>query len=136
MTSVNASVLNNQIDVNGVSCVVTNNFVLHDNAVRQIEELTKCAQNENNITFLRIMIDVGGCSGMRYHMILDDYVSENDLVVLHNDKPYVVIDEYSMEYIKDGVLEYEETLEGANFKIQNPNASASCSCGSSFGCGM
>lgn len=108
-------------------------FKVTDEAKKQIEE--SCHQDINNLSFLRIMIEIGGCAGMKYHIIIDDYIADNDLMMKFNDKIYLVIDDYSMEYLKDGILDFEETLEFSGFKIDNPNAKSSCSCGNSFGCG-
>jgi iron-sulfur cluster assembly accessory protein len=106
-------------------------FTIDDSATEQIKTLIN-----NQEMFLRIMVDIGGCAGMKYHIILDDYISENDITFKKDNKIIVAIDDYSFSYIKGSVLEYEESFEGASFKINNPNATGSCSCGSSFSCGM
>lgn len=111
----------------------TKDFTLTDGAKAKIIELCKREESLEK-PFLRIMVEAGGCAGLKYHMILDDYISENDIIFTENDTNILVIDDYSMEYLKDGSLEYEETLESSGFKINNPNIQSSCSCGSSFNC--
>lgn len=109
------------------------NFSITDAAKEQIK--ASCHTEATSQTFLRIMIEIGGCAGMKYHIIIDDYLADNDLVMKFDEKIYLAIDDYSMEYLKGGTLDFEETLEFSGFKLDNPNASSSCSCGSSFGCG-
>lgn len=113
-------------------------FQITNSAKERIRESCKDNSNktsEDSEMFLRIMVEIGGCAGMRYHIIIDDYLADNDLILKIKDRPYLVIDDYSMEYLKGGIVDYEETLEFAGFKVHNPNATLGCSCGSSFGCG-
>jgi iron-sulfur cluster assembly protein len=110
-------------------------FKIQKSAKDKIIEIIQNEKNWSSDVFLRIMIDIGGCAGMRYHIILDDYISDNDLVSKYKKRPILVIDEYSMTYLKNGTLKYEENLDGAGFIIDNPNATGSCSCNSSFSCG-
>ena len=106
-------------------------FKITDEARKQIE--ASCHEEGKN-DFLRIMIEIGGCAGMKYHIIIDDYIADNDLLTKEEDKIYLAIDDYSMEYLKGGTLHYEEGLEFSGFKLDNPNATSNCSCGNSFGC--
>ena len=122
-----------KITINDVDCFELLNFKITNIAKEQILKITKSDKKDDKL-FLRIMIDIGGCSGMRYHMIVDDYISENDLVKLDKEtnNPLLVIDDYSFTYLKDSSLDFEETLENSSFKIDNPNSESSCSCGTSF----
>ena len=90
---------------------------------------------EQNNLFLRIMIEVGGCAGMKYHLIIDDYISNEDFVIKTKDITMVAVDPYSMNYLNGANLDYYETLEGSGFKVTIPDATVACSCGNSFGCG-
>ncbi len=108
-------------------------FSITENAKNKIIELCEREKSLEN-PFLRIMVEAGGCAGLKYHIILDDYISENDIIFKEKERNILVIDDYSMEYLKNGSLEYEEALEGSSFKINNPNVESGCSCGSSFSC--
>jgi iron-sulfur cluster assembly protein len=81
--------------------------------------------------FLRLGVKEGGCSGFSYGMGFDDEQSENDRV-LEIDGLKVVIDEHSVKYLNGLKIDYQETAMGGGFTIDNPNAVATCGCGSSF----
>lgn len=80
---------------------------------------------------LRISIDGGGCSGFSYKFNLDDTVNPDDLVV-ERDGAQVAIDEMSLELLRGSEIDFSTELIGAAFKINNPNATAACGCGTSF----
>lgn len=103
---------------------------LTDSAVNKIKFFTN--QNAKESQFkLRIYIYGGGCGGFQYGFILDDQVSQNDIVIEDNGA-CVVVDPMSLQYLFGGVVDYYEGLEGSKFIIVNPNAKTTCSCGSSF----
>ena len=80
---------------------------------------------------LRVYIQGGGCSGYQYGMALDDNFRDEDLVTdCHGVK--VVVDEVSINYMRGATIDYVDDLMGSGFKVNNPNAVASCGCGSSF----
>jgi iron-sulfur cluster assembly protein len=80
---------------------------------------------------LRVYIQGGGCSGYQYGMALDDNFREEDLVIdCHGVN--VVVDEVSINYMRGATIDYVDDLMGSGFKVNNPNAVASCGCGSSF----
>ncbi|TYB81342.1 HesB/IscA family protein [Maritimibacter fusiformis] len=79
---------------------------------------------------LRVAVEGGGCSGFQYDISLDD-PAEGDLV-LEGEGEQVVIDEVSLPFLADAVIDFTEELIGARFVVQNPNASSSCGCGTSF----
>lgn len=110
-------------------------FKISKEAREKISELCE-KQTDLSKPFLRIMVEAGGCAGLKYHIIIDDYIADNDILFKDegNENPYLIIDDYSLEFLKDGALNYEETLEFAGFKIDNPNVTGNCSCGSSFSC--
>ncbi|TLZ70533.1 MAG: iron-sulfur cluster assembly accessory protein [Methanobacteriota archaeon] len=100
-----------------------------DTAVRRIRVLQ---QKENKPeAALRLRIIAGGCSGMQYRMDLAEAPRSTDLVVAQQDVR-VFVDPKSMTYLRGSKLEWEEDLFGGQFKITNPNAKHSCSCGLSF----
>ena len=79
---------------------------------------------------LRVAVDGGGCSGFQYDITLDE-VAEGDLV-LEGDGECVVVDEVSLPFLANAVIDFTEELIGARFVINNPNATSSCGCGTSF----
>jgi iron-sulfur cluster assembly accessory protein len=79
---------------------------------------------------LRVAVEGGGCSGFQYEIKLDD-VSTDDLV-LESAGEKVVIDSVSLPFLANAVIDFTEELIGARFVIENPNASSSCGCGTSF----
>ena len=80
---------------------------------------------------LRISIDGGGCSGFSYKFDLDDTVNPDDLIV-ERDGAQVALDEMSLELLRGSEIDFSTELIGAAFKINNPNATAACGCGTSF----
>ena len=80
---------------------------------------------------LRISIDGGGCSGFSYKFDLDDTVNPDDLII-ERDGAQVAIDEMSLELLRGSEIDFSTELIGAAFKINNPNATAACGCGTSF----
>ncbi|MBF9032324.1 iron-sulfur cluster assembly accessory protein [Rhodobacterales bacterium HKCCE3408] len=79
---------------------------------------------------LRVAVEGGGCSGFQYDIRLDD-PSEDDLV-LEGSGQKVVVDSVSLPFLADAVIDFTEELIGARFTIENPNATSSCGCGTSF----
>lgn len=79
---------------------------------------------------LRVAVEGGGCSGFQYEITLGD-ASEGDLV-LEGSGQKVVIDEISLPFLSNAVIDFSDELIGARFVIENPNASSSCGCGTSF----
>ena len=80
---------------------------------------------------LRVFVQGGGCSGFQYGMALEGKIREQDTVVEEHEIQ-VVIDEVSIEYMRGASIDYIEDVMGSGFKIDNPNAIASCGCGNSF----
>jgi len=80
---------------------------------------------------LRISIVGGGCSGFSYKFDLDDKTTEDDLFFTYHGVT-IVCDETSLDFVAGSELDYVEDLMGASFRMTNPNATASCGCGSSF----
>lgn len=80
---------------------------------------------------LRVFVSGGGCSGMQYGMALEAEPRPYDHVITQGGIK-VFIDPTSMMYLNAATIDYEESLMGGGFKIENPNAASSCGCGSSF----
>lgn len=81
--------------------------------------------------FLRVAVNGGGCSGFSYAFEFADSPEDDDRLV-ERDGARVLIDETSIEFLKDSEIDYVDELIGAAFKINNPNAKSSCGCGTSF----
>lgn len=101
---------------------------LTDRAARRIEEIVA---GEPANTMLRISVEGGGCSGFQYSFDLVDQANGDDTVI-RNSAAQVLIDPVSLEYLAGSEIDFVDDLIGASFKIQNPNATASCGCGTSF----
>jgi iron-sulfur cluster assembly protein len=80
---------------------------------------------------LRVYVSPGGCSGFSYGMSLEDEIDPDDAVV-EVDGVKVVVDEFSAQYLKGSLIDYEDSLMGGGFQVRNPNAVKSCACGQSF----
>jgi iron-sulfur cluster insertion protein len=79
---------------------------------------------------LRIAVEGGGCSGFQYEIALD--APETDDLVLEGQGQKVVVDNVSLPFLENAVIDFSEELIGARFVINNPNATSSCGCGTSF----
>lgn len=80
---------------------------------------------------LRLAVDGGGCSGFQYRFELADEIEDDD-VLTATDGVELVVDTMSLELVAGCVVDYVESLGGAAFRVENPNATAGCGCGSSF----
>jgi iron-sulfur cluster insertion protein len=81
---------------------------------------------------LRIFVQGGGCSGFNYGFTLDEQINEDDFEFPINGDFKVLVDAMSMQYLQGAEIDYKEELMGSQFTIKNPNATATCGCGSSF----
>jgi iron-sulfur cluster assembly accessory protein len=79
---------------------------------------------------LRVAVEGGGCSGFQYEIALDE--AKPDDLVLEGAGERVVVDSVSLPFLANAVIDFSEQLIGARFVIENPNASSSCGCGTSF----
>ena len=80
---------------------------------------------------LRVAVEGGGCSGFQYEISMESDIKENDLILSENDCR-VVIDPISLEFLSGAIIDFKEELIGSKFVIENPNATSSCGCGTSF----
>jgi iron-sulfur cluster assembly accessory protein len=80
---------------------------------------------------LRIAVQPGGCSGLRYQLFFDERDLDGD-VVSDFDGVAVVVDRMSLPYLNGAVIDFVDTIEKQGFTIDNPNAGGSCACGDSF----
>jgi iron-sulfur cluster assembly accessory protein len=104
-------------------------LMITENAAGKVKELL--VQEGRNDIALRVAVQPGGCSGLRYAMYLDDEVSEKD-VTEEQFGVRVVIDKMSVPYLDQAKIDFLDSLEASGFTIDNPVAQGSCACGHSF----
>lgn len=104
-------------------------ITLTDGLVKRIKALQE--QEKNPALKLRIMVDSGGCQGFEYKFSLDATVKADD-EVFEKDGIGVIIDDISLPYMKGATIDFTDDLIGAHFKVDNPNATSACGCGTSF----
>jgi iron-sulfur cluster insertion protein len=98
-------------------------------AAAKVRELI--AEEGNPGLKLRVYISGGGCSGFQYGFEFDEQQGEDDLAIA-TDGVTLLVDPLSLQYLMGAVVDYTESLHGAQFSIRNPNAKSTCGCGSSF----
>jgi len=105
-----------------------NKVTITERAARRIAEIVA---DEANNTMLRVSVDGGGCSGFQYRF---DLVAERDAddLVVERDGATVLIDPISLNFLTGSEIDFVDELIGASFQVRNPNATASCGCGTSF----
>ena len=90
------------------------------------------AEKQTKPAILRLSVEGGGCSGFQYKFDLAD-APESDDVVSETAGVKLVVDPVSLDLVSGSVVDFVESLGGAAFRVENPNAAAGCGCGSSFG---
>ncbi|NCF18142.1 MAG: iron-sulfur cluster insertion protein ErpA [Haliea sp.] len=98
-------------------------------AVHKVRDLVEEEQNDE--LKLRVFITGGGCSGFQYGFTFDEIAAEDDTAI-EIDGVTLLVDPMSFQYLAGSEVDYTEGLEGSRFVINNPNATATCGCGSSF----
>ena len=102
---------------------------LTENAAGKVKELL-VEEGRSDIA-LRVAVQPGGCSGLRYAMYLDDQLSDKDVAEeQHGVK--IVVDKMSVPYVSQATIDFVDSLEASGFTIDNPAAQSSCACGNSF----
>lgn len=104
-------------------------ITLSDTAKLKIKELI--SQEAIPDTKLRIFVQGGGCSGMQYGFTFDNKPADDDYEIQF-DGYSILIDSISSLYLQNSQINWDDNLMGSSFKIENPNATTSCGCGSSF----
>ena len=102
---------------------------LTDNAAHKVQSLI--AEEGNDQLKLRVFVTGGGCSGFQYGFAFEEDVKEDDTVI-ENKGAALVVDPLSYQYLVGSKIDYVEGLEGSRFTVQNPLATTTCGCGSSF----
>lgn len=104
-------------------------LALTPSAATKVSELL--AAENNPAFFLRVAVQPGGCSGLRYGIWFDDQKTEADVVIPYSDFE-LRVDRMSAPYLKGAKMDWLEGLEQSGFTIDNPNATGTCACGDSF----
>ncbi len=116
------------IEQTGQSAVDTSIITMTTSAADKVRELL--TQENDPSLALRIFVAGGGCSGLQYGMTLDE--EQDGDTVIPQDGFRVLVDEMSVGYISGSEVDYVDSLMGAGFTVNNPNAVSSCGCGHSF----
>lgn len=112
----------------GADSKTTTEVDMTDAAARRIARIVA---NDPGKTALRVAVEGGGCSGFSYTFDLVDHRNDDD-VSIEKDGATVLIDDLSLVYMGGSVIDFVDDLMGQSFQIKNPNAVASCGCGTSF----
>ena len=105
--------------------------VLSDPAAEKVKALL--SQEGRDDLALRVAVQPGGCSGLRYQLFFDERSLDGDAVQSYGDGSVrVVVDRMSVPYLAGATIDFVDTIEKQGFTIDNPNAGGSCACGESF----
>ena len=97
---------------------------------RAFARLAEIAEMTGARRALRVAVEGGGCSGFQYEITLGEPASDD--LVLEKNGQQVLVDQVSLPFLANAVIDFTEELIGARFVINNPNAASSCGCGTSF----
>jgi len=109
--------------------VAADGILLTDGAAAKVKALLNSEGRED--LALRVAVQPGGCSGLRYQLFFDDRSFEGDIVKVFGGVD-VVTDRMSAPYLMGATIDFVDTIEKQGFTIDNPNATGSCACGDSF----
>jgi iron-sulfur cluster assembly accessory protein len=109
--------------------ITTDGIVLTDTAAIKVKNLLE-AEGRDDLA-LRVAVQPGGCSGLRYQLFFDDRSLDGD-VIREFGGVGVVTDRMSAPYLSGATIDFVDTIEKQGFTIDNPNAGSSCACGDSF----
>ena len=104
-------------------------FNISEKAALEINRLL--VEEGDTDSFLRIKVVPGGCSGFEYEMGFDDSLDDSDQI-FENLNVKVVIYKFSFDHLNGGTLNFSDGINGTGFGVENPNAKATCGCGTSF----
>lgn len=106
-------------------------ITITDSAVAKIKEIL--AEEDNPDIKVRMFVSGGGCSGMQYGFTLEDQpANEDDFDLEVAPGVHMLVDAMSGQYVQGAEVDWQESVQGAQFAIRNPNAQTTCGCGSSF----
>ena len=107
---------------------MTTDVTITDRAARKIGEILK---SEPSGAMLRLSVLGGGCSGFQYKFDVERDKAEDDVTIVRNGIT-MLVDSVSLQYLAGSEVDFVDDLIGASFRVHNPNATASCGCGTSF----
>jgi iron-sulfur cluster assembly protein len=105
-------------------------ITLTDKGAEKVHEYLASQQAEVRLGGLRVGVRGGGCSGFQYQLAFDEQREGDAVFESHGLR--LLVDGESLPYVRGSVIDYEESIQGAGFKVNNPNVVAACGCGSSF----
>jgi len=101
-----------------------------DKGAEKVHEFLGAQQADISLAGLRVGVRGGGCSGFQYQLAFDE--QRDDDVVFESHGLKVLVESAALQYVDGSTIDYQESLQGAGFKVENPNVVAACGCGSSF----
>ena len=104
-------------------------LIFTDNAVKKVKALIE-EEGQPELK-LRVFVSGGGCSGFQYGFTFEETTNEDDTKVT-KDSVTLLIDPMSLQYLMGAEIDYQDSVQGSQFVIKNPNAQTTCGCGSSF----
>jgi iron-sulfur cluster assembly protein len=105
-------------------------ITISDKGAEKVHEFLSAQEADLSVAGLRVGVRGGGCSGFQYQLAFDEQ-RDND-VVFESHGLKLLVDQESLQFVRGSTIDYEESLQGAGFKVNNPNVVAACGCGSSF----
>lgn len=108
---------------------MTTQLLFSERAAQKVQQLI--VEEGDPALKLRVFITGGGCNGFSYGFTFDDIVADDDAIVEQSGVS-MVVDSMSYPYLEGAEIDYKEDLQGSQFVVNNPNASATCGCGNSF----
>src|SRR5256884_8419462 len=105
-------------------------ITLTDKGAEKVHEFLAAQEADLSLAGLRVGVRGGGCSGFQYQLAFDEQ-REGD-VVFESHGLKLLVDQESLQFVRGSTIDYEESLQGAGFKVTNPNVVAACGCGSAF----
>lgn len=101
-----------------------------DKGAEKVREFLAAQEADVSLAGLRVGVRGGGCSGFQYQLAFDEQRDGDVVFESHGLK--LLVDGESLQFVRGSTIDYEESLQGAGFKVNNPNVVAACGCGSSF----
>lgn len=105
-------------------------ITISDKGAEKVREFLAAQEADVGMAGLRVGVRGGGCSGFQYQLAFDEQRENDTVFESHGLK--LLVDSESLPFVRGSIIDYEESLQGAGFKVENPNVVAACGCGSSF----
>ena len=105
-------------------------ITISDKGAEKVQEFLDSQDADISLAGLRVGVRGGGCSGFQYQLAFDERRDDDAVFESHGLK--LLVDKESLPFVSGSTIDYEESLQGAGFKVSNPNVVAACGCGSSF----